>query len=61
MALIAPFAQVARSTNRSTPYRGDHHMPATERYCHLADQRMPPPVAEAEGKPNVANRRATGS
>ena len=32
MALIAPFARVARSTNRSTPYHGDHRMPATERY-----------------------------
>jgi hypothetical protein len=32
MALIAPFAQVARSTNRSTPHHGDHRMPATERY-----------------------------
>ena len=32
MALIAPFARVTRSTNRSTPYHGDHRMPATERY-----------------------------
>jgi hypothetical protein len=32
MALMAPFAQVARSINRSTPYHGDHRMPATERY-----------------------------
>jgi hypothetical protein len=32
MALIAPFAQVTRSTNRSTPRQGDHQMPATERY-----------------------------
>ena len=32
MALIAPFARAARSTNRSTPYHGDHRMPATERY-----------------------------
>ena len=32
MALIAPFAQVTRSTNRSTPCYGDHQMPVTERY-----------------------------
>jgi len=32
MALIARFAQVTRSTNRSTPLQGDHRMPATERY-----------------------------
>jgi hypothetical protein len=32
MALIAPFARAARSANRSTPYHGDHRMPATERY-----------------------------
>src|SRR5262249_29679924 len=32
IALIAPLARVARSTNRSTPYHGDHRMPATERY-----------------------------
>ena len=32
MALIAPFAQVTRSTNRSTPRQGNHRMPATERY-----------------------------
>jgi len=32
MALIAPFAQMARSTNRSTSHHGDHWVPATERY-----------------------------
>jgi hypothetical protein len=32
MALIAPFARVARSTNRYTPYHGDHRLLATERY-----------------------------
>ena len=32
MALIAPFARMTRSTNRSTAYHGDHQMPATERY-----------------------------
>jgi hypothetical protein len=32
MALIAPFAQVTRSTNRSTPRQGNHRMPDTERY-----------------------------
>ena len=32
MALIAPFARVARFTNRSTPYHGDHQMPVTERH-----------------------------
>ena len=32
MALIAPFAQVTRSTNRSTSYCGEHQTPVTERY-----------------------------
>jgi hypothetical protein len=32
MALIAQVARMARSTTRSTPHRGDHGMPATERY-----------------------------
>jgi len=32
MALIALFARVTRSTDRSTPHHGDHRMPATERY-----------------------------
>jgi hypothetical protein len=31
-ALIAPFAQVTRSTNRSTPYYSDHQMTVTERH-----------------------------
>jgi hypothetical protein len=43
MALIALFAQMARSTNRSTLYHGDHRMPATERYRRPADQRVPAP------------------
>ena len=43
MALIAPFARMARSTNRSTPYHGDHRMPVTERYRRPADQRVPAP------------------
>jgi hypothetical protein len=43
VALIAPFARVARSTNRSTPYYGDHRMPATERHRPPADQRMAAP------------------
>ena len=43
MPLIAPFAQVARSTNRSTPGHGDHRMSATERYRRSADQRVPAP------------------
>ena len=32
VALIAPFARMTRSMNRSTPDHGDHWMPATERY-----------------------------
>ena len=32
MALIAPFARTARSTNRSTPHHSDYRMPATERH-----------------------------
>jgi hypothetical protein len=32
MALVAPVAPMARSTNRSTPHHGDHRMPTTERY-----------------------------
>jgi hypothetical protein len=41
--LIAPFARMTRSTNRSTPNHGDHRMPVTERYCHPADQRVAAP------------------
>ena len=43
MALIAPFAQLTRSTNRSTAYHGKHRIPVTERYRRPADQRMPAP------------------
>src|SRR6516225_927697 len=32
MALIAPFARITRSTNRSTPCHGHHRMPVTESY-----------------------------
>ena len=32
VALIALFARVTRSTNRSTPHYSDHRMPATERH-----------------------------
>jgi hypothetical protein len=32
VALIAPFARMTRSMNRSTPDHRDHRMPATERY-----------------------------
>jgi len=32
MALIALFAPMARSTDRSAPNHGDHRIPATERY-----------------------------
>ena len=38
IALIAPLAQVTRSTNRSTPRHGDHRMSTTERYSRPADQ-----------------------
>jgi len=41
MALIARFAQMARSTNRSTPHHDDDRIPATERYRCSADQRVP--------------------
>jgi len=44
IALIAPIARVARSTNRYTPHRSDHRMPTTERYLRPADQRVPAPV-----------------
>jgi hypothetical protein len=40
ITLIAPIAQVTRSTNRSTPHHGDHRIPATERYRFPADQRV---------------------
>ena len=43
MTLIAPFAPMARSTNRSTPHHGDQRMPATERHRRPADQRVPVP------------------
>ena len=38
MALIALFAPMARSTNRSTPDHDGHPMPATERYRLPADR-----------------------
>jgi len=50
MTLIASFARVARSTNRSTPYHGDHRRPATERYHRPADQHVPVP----DGKTSAA-------
>jgi len=40
MALIAPFARAARSTDRSMPDHGDHRMPATER-CRRQGPDMP--------------------
>jgi hypothetical protein len=40
MALIALFARVTRSTNRSTPRHGDHRMPATERYLTVYAERL---------------------
>ena len=43
MALIAPFARVTRSTNRSTPRQSAHRKAATERYRRPADQRVPAP------------------
>ena len=43
MALIALFAQVARSTNRSTPSHSDRRMSATERHRRSANQRVPAP------------------
>jgi hypothetical protein len=42
-ALIAPFARMTRSTNRSTPDHGDHRMLVTERYCHPANKRVSAP------------------
>ena len=50
IALIAPLARVARSTNRSTPYHGDHRIPDTERYRGPADQRVPARWDEAAEK-----------
>ena len=41
VTLIAPFARMTRSTNRSTPYHGGHRMPATERYRRPASRRVP--------------------
>ena len=43
MALMALFATMARSTNRSTPYYRDHRKPATERYHRPDSRRMPAP------------------
>jgi hypothetical protein len=39
IALIAPLARVPRST----PNKGDHRMPATERYHRLPISAYPPP------------------
>ncbi len=49
-ALIAAFAQVTRSTNRSTPDYGDHQIPVTERH-----RRRGTSISESYG------RRATWS
>jgi hypothetical protein len=56
VTLIAPYARVSPSTNRSTPYRGDHRMPATERYRRPADQ-LPRRVVQEEEplKPGAAH------
>jgi hypothetical protein len=37
MALSTLVAQMARSTNRSTPHPGDSRMQTTERYCRLGN------------------------
>jgi hypothetical protein len=39
IALIAPLARVARSTNRSTLYHGDHRIPSQNVTAAPADQR----------------------
>ena len=65
MALIALFAPMVRSTNRSTPDHGDHRMSSQNVTATPADQLVPAPGGmwnkAARGEPNVANRRATGS
>ncbi len=43
MALIAPFARVSRSTNRSTPDHDDHRSQLQNVTARPADQRVPAP------------------
>ena len=57
MALSALVAQMARSTNRSTPSHSDHRMPATERYRRSADQRVPAP--DGAGRPGESQTLLT--
>jgi hypothetical protein len=57
MALIAPFARVTRSTERSTPYHGDHRMPATESYHR--QRRDMPGLRQAGDVVDLASRRSS--
>jgi hypothetical protein len=57
MALIAPFARVARSTNRSTPSHSDRRMSATERHRRSANQRVPAP--DGAGRPRESQTLLT--
>jgi hypothetical protein len=59
VALIAPFARMTRSTNRSTLYHSDHRMPATERDRRPAGQRVPTPAAMRTHRVGIITR--TGS
>jgi hypothetical protein len=60
MALIAPFARMARSTNRSTAYHGDHRIPATERYrrqgLHIPGLRQADDVIDLDYPPFFIDR-----
>ena len=63
MTLIAPFARVVRSTNRSTPNHGDHRTPATERcrrqLAHQQSGVIPARVPRAEHpRPRTRGRPA---
>jgi hypothetical protein len=63
MALIALFAQVTRSTNRSTLYDGDYRCQLQNVTAARSIGACPAPggIRPARGEANVANCRATGS
>ena len=57
IALIALLARVARSTNRSTLYHGDHRMPTTKRYRPPGRSTRTRWRKAARGEPNVLRCR----
>ena len=57
IALIALLARVARSTNRSTLYHGDHRMPTTKRYRPPGRSTRTRWRKAARGEPNAGREQ----